>query len=64
VVRPFYRLHARQKYEGTGLGLAICQKIVEGHKGTIRAVSAPGAGTSFFFTLALVAKTNPEAKSA
>jgi signal transduction histidine kinase len=55
VFRPFYRLHTRQQYEGTGLGLAICQKIVDRHKGTIRAVSAPGEGTTFFFTLALAA---------
>jgi light-regulated signal transduction histidine kinase (bacteriophytochrome) len=64
VFRPFYRLHTRQQYEGTGLGLAICQKIVDRHKGTIRAVSAPGRGTTFFFTLALAAEETPAAKSA
>jgi signal transduction histidine kinase len=64
VFRPFYRLHTRQQYEGTGLGLAICHKIVDRHKGTIRAVSAPGLGTTFFFTLALAAEGSPEAKSA
>jgi signal transduction histidine kinase len=64
VFRPFYRLHTRQQYEGTGLGLAICHKIVDRHKGTLRAVSAPGGGTTFFFTLVLAAEGSPEAKSA
>jgi signal transduction histidine kinase len=64
VFRPFYRLHTRQQYEGTGLGLAICHKIVNQHKGTIRAVSAPGEGTTFFFTLALAAETSPATKTA
>jgi chemotaxis family two-component system sensor kinase Cph1 len=64
VFRPFYRLHTRQQYEGTGLGLAICHKIVDRHKGAIRAESAPGKGTTFFFTLPLAAETSPAAKSA
>lgn len=47
----FQRLHSREKYEGTGLGLAICLKIVELHKGSIRASSEEGKGASFFVTL-------------
>ncbi|MGQ0648285.1 MAG: ATP-binding protein, partial [Gemmatimonadaceae bacterium] len=51
VFLPFQRLHGRSHYEGTGIGLTICQKIVERHRGTIRAESTPGKGTRFFVTL-------------
>ena len=36
---------------GVGLGLAITKAIVEGHGGTIRCASSPGAGTTFTVTL-------------
>jgi len=37
--------------KGTGLGLALCKEIIELHQGTITAVSEPGAGSTFTFTL-------------
>ena len=43
IFEPFYT--TRKK--GSGLGLAISYKIVEVHKGDIRAVSMPGRGTTF-----------------
>ena len=36
---------------GTGLGLAISQKIIDKHKGKIRAISENGVGSEFIITL-------------
>jgi two-component system cell cycle sensor histidine kinase PleC len=42
---------AVRKAEGTGLGLALTKRFIELHGGQIRLESAPGAGSTFTFTL-------------
>ncbi len=52
VFRIFKRLHEQNKYGGgTGAGLTITKKIIERHGGRIWLESAPGEGTTFYFTL-------------
>ncbi len=52
VFNMFKRLHGRDEYGGgTGAGLTIVKKLVERHRGQVWLDSAPGTGTTFYFTL-------------
>ena len=50
IFEPFKRLHGRD-YPGNGLGLAFCRKAIGWHGGRMWLESAPGAGSTFYFTL-------------
>jgi light-regulated signal transduction histidine kinase (bacteriophytochrome) len=51
IFRPFRRLHAEKDYPSVGMGLALAKKIVDHHGGRIWVESAPGHGSSFFFSI-------------
>jgi len=53
IFEKFGQLDSRNRV-GTGLGLAFCKLAVEAHGGRIEVESAPGAGSTFSFTIPLV----------
>ncbi len=57
IFEEFYQADTslRRKHGGVGLGLAISKRFVEAHGGRIGVESHDGAGSTFFFTLPLIA---------
>ena len=51
VFEIFSRLHAQEDYPGLGLGLFLAKAIIEKHQGQIWCESAPGEGSTFYFSL-------------
>jgi signal transduction histidine kinase len=57
-IATLFELYTRGKnaqyLPGLGLGLFVCRQILLAHNGNIGAISTPGQGTTFWFTLPLV----------
>jgi PAS domain S-box-containing protein len=56
----YYRGSSTRRSTGFGLGLYLCQQIVKAHGGEIGAISSPGAGATFWFTLPLACLRSDE----
>ena len=55
---PFQRLHAERDFDGNGIGLATVARVIERHKGTIRAEGQVNRGAAFHFSVPRTAATN------
>jgi two-component system, OmpR family, sensor kinase len=58
VFERFHRADPSRSEGGVGLGLSIARQIAESHGGQIRAVSTPGAGSTFTFLLPKRSRTS------
>ncbi|MFB9276803.1 ATP-binding protein [Cohnella cellulosilytica] len=62
IFEPFKSLEGNRQ-RGFGLGLAIAKQLVELQKGTLTVSSAPGAGSTFTFTLPIANQRSEKAPS-
>ena len=57
----FYRVPGVEQQSGSGIGLGlglyICQSLIERHSGQVGVESAPGEGSTFWFTIPLLTDT-------
>lgn len=53
IFEKFGQLEGREKFRGSGLGLTFSKLAVEAHGGAIGVISAPGTGSTFWFTIPL-----------
>ena len=51
IFQRFKQVHEDETKEGSGLGLSICKAIVDASGGSIGLESAPGQGSTFWFTI-------------
>ncbi|MBN1658258.1 MAG: HAMP domain-containing protein [Anaerolineae bacterium] len=55
IFERFYKADRARSGGGTGLGLAIAKHVIQGHGGRIWVESVEGQGSTFYFTLPIVA---------
>ena len=60
--QPFSQVDASltRKVGGSGLGLSICHHLIQMHNGQIGVSSAPGKGSTFYFSIPVAAKPKLE----
>jgi two-component system, sensor histidine kinase and response regulator len=51
IFKPFIRFHTKDEFQGTGVGLSTVKRIIDRHGGSIWFNSAPGKGSTFYFTI-------------
>jgi len=59
IFNPFYRIFNKDiNIEGTGIGLTLVKQFVQDMGGSVGIESSPGQGSSFWFTLPILANEN------
>jgi len=54
IFKLFFRSSKAKSVPGHGIGLAICQKIIDNHKGQLKAVNNKNKGVTFYFSIPAV----------